>query len=104
MEKEKAFYNFRHNGFHFHFPNGNMMSVTWAVGTYTENGDMASGNYKSFLKNYKEFLQSDDVEIMFDAPKALTTRIEKRYNDGHEQPLSRINMVDFIKIFNTLSK
>lgn len=79
MKREKSFNNFKHNGLHLTFPNGNFISTIFGIGSYTENHDMYT--------KMEEFMDSNDVEIMFDCGDKLKKKILKKYNDGENDPI-----------------
>ena len=97
-DEEKAFNNFRHNGLHLNFPNGNHLSTVWGGGTYTENYDRFD------LISQPIFLESNDVEIMFECSEKLQKKIEKKFNDGGEQPIGRLTITQWLEIANLLAK
>jgi len=96
--REKAFFNWRLGGIHLNFPNGNTLSTIWGGGSYSENHD----DFGS-ITNPKA-IGSNNVEIMFDCPEELQKKIEKKYNDGDEQPIGYLNIVQWSEIVNLLSK
>ena len=75
--KEKAFNNFKHNGVHLSFPNGNMISTIWGRGSYSDNYD-GTGDTGGFLNDYQTFMESDTVEIMVDCSDKLFKKLQKR--------------------------
>ena len=102
MDKEKAFVNVKHNGIHFWFPHGNGISTVWGTGTYSENHDYREGKIPF---GYNTFLESNNVEIMIlKCPNKLLKKIEKKYNDGSQQPIGYLNIKKWLEIINMLSK
>jgi hypothetical protein len=111
MKKEKSFNNFRHNGIHLNFPNGNFISTIWGVGSYTENHDFSlSGHFSTEqdslrgdpLKGFRTFLQSDNVEVAYTCSKEIVKKIRRKF--GEENPLGYLSMKDWLWLVNTLSK
>ena len=101
---KKAFKNFRHNGIHLTFPNGNSISTIWGVGSYTENSN--TGDYEKFKEAYFMFLESNDVEIMIlNCPNKLMKKIINKYNiEDDENPIGHINITQWLEILNLLAK
>jgi len=99
--KEKAFRNFRSNGIHLTFPNGNALSTVWGCGTYSDNYDMDGG---ISVDNFNKFLDSDTVEIMIiEAPDKLRKKIEKKYDfDGDVK--GYLTMEEWLDVIKMLSK
>jgi len=97
--KEKAFCNFRSNGIHLTFPNGNALSTVWSCSSYSDNYDMDFD-----LDNYNKFLDSDTVEIMIlKAPDKLKKKIEKKYDfDGDVK--GYMTMQEWLDVIKMLSK
>jgi len=100
-DKEKAFRNFRSNGIHLTFPNGNALSTIWGYGSYSENHNMEGG---VGVDNYNNFLDSDTVEIMIlKAPDKLRKKIEKKYDfDGSVK--GYLTMKEWLDVVKMLSK
>lgn len=104
---QKAFENWRHNAIHFKFPNGNTMSMIWTRGSYSDNYECFKEDESGelvMLPMHGEWLDSDTVEIMFDCGKKLEKRITKKYNDGYDQPVSRLTFSEWLEIMNLLHK
>ncbi len=101
-EKEKAFNNFKYNGIHFNFPNGNWLSTIWGNLTYSDNYDVEITN--EYPDAFDRFLQSDTVEIMFTCPSKLKKRILKKYNDGQDDPIGYLGIKEWLEIVKLLSK
>ena len=99
--KEKAFRNFRHNGIHLTFPNGNALSTVWGYYTYSDNHDIDGG---ISVDNYDKFLDSDTVEIMIlKASDKLRKKIEKKYDfDGSVK--GYLTMEEWLDVVKMLSK
>ena len=96
--KEKAFNNFRTNGLHLNFANGNHLSTIWGGGSYSENHD----NLRDVIG--PTAIQSNDVEIMFDCGEKLKKRIIKKYNEGYDQPIGYLTISQWVEIVNLLNK
>ena len=98
--KEKAFCNFRSNGIHLTFPNGNALSTIWGYCTYSDNHDMEIG----YGDNYNKFLDSNTVEIMIlEAPSRLKKKIEKKY-DFEGSVKGYLTMEEWLDVVKMLSK
>jgi len=97
--KEKAFRNFKHNGIHLTFPNGNVLSTVWGYCTYSDNYDMEVD-----VDNFNKFLDSDTVEIMIlKAPSRLRKKIDKKYDfDGDVK--GYLTMEGWLDVVKMLSK
>lgn len=102
-DTEKAFENIKHNALHLNFPNGNKLSTIWGRGSYTDNHDFTfdeSGNIKDFWT----FIGSNNVEIMFTCDKKLEKKILKKFNDGDDQPIGYLTILQWVEIVKMLSK
>ena len=99
--KEKAFNNFKHNGIHLTFPNGNALSTIWGYCTYSDNHDMEIG----YGDNYNKFFDSDTVEIMIQkAPDKLRKKIEKKYDFDGDNVKGYLTMEEWLDVVKMLSK
>lgn len=101
-KKEKAFNNWKHNGVHFTFPNGNSISTIWGSGTYSDNYDSV---FDLGLDGFKTFMDSDTVEIMIlKAPAKLTKKIQKKYDFEDDGVKGYLNITEWLDIVNLLAK
>ena len=99
--KKKAFRNFKHNGIHLTFPNGNTLSTIWGYCTYSDNYDMDGG---VSVDKFDKFLDSDTVEIMIrQAPDKLKKKIEKKY-DFEGNIKGYLTMEEWLEVVKMLSK
>ena len=96
MNKEKSFFNCKMGSFHLNFENGNQLSTTFSDGSYSEN-------HNQQLRATK-LVESNDCEIMFTCNKKLQKKIEKKYNDGDQQPIGYLNITKWLEIVKMLSK
>lgn len=109
--KEKSFSNFRANGLHLNFPNGNQVSTIWGAGTYSDNynyqEELAVKEGLSFKdssqRSYSDLLDANLVETMINCSDALLRRLEKKHNDGNEQPFNRIDIAAWLDIVNKVA-
>ena len=98
-KREKAFRNFRSNGIHLTFPNGNALSTVWGCSSYSDNHDMEVD-----LDNYNKFLDSNTVEIMIlEAPDKLRKKIGKKY-DFNGDVKGYLTMEEWLDVVKMLSK
>lgn len=103
MKKEKAFNNWRHNSIHLTFPNGNILSTVWGVGTYSDNHDFDFTPDPS--EGFRVFMQSDEVEIsILKAPAKLVKKIMKKYDVENDSVIGYLNMAQWLDIVKMLSK
>ena len=99
MTKEKAFSNWKHNGVHLTFPNGNALSTVWGYCTYSDN----HGDYS--VDAFNKFMESDTVEIMIlNAPEKLTKKIQRKYDFGGDSVKGYLTMTEWLDIVKMLSK
>lgn len=115
MEKElplpkKAFDNFKTNGIHLRFPNGNAISTTWGVGSYSDNhdegfrGDGGSFDPNDFQKAMNTLMESDTCEIYFlEVSQSLKEKLELKYNDGSPHPFGYCSIKDWLEIVNAVA-
>ena len=102
---DKSFNNFKHNGLHLKFPNGNSLSTIWGYGSYSENHDMFDDlKGEDQLKVYTTFKPSNTVEVaILSAPEELIKKIHKKYNfDG--SVCGYLTMAQWLDIVKMLSK
>ena len=101
----KGFHNWRANGLHFNFPNGNWLSSIWGGGSYTENHDKLREETDHVIKTGQQtYLESDTVEIMFDCGDRLKKRILKKYNEGENDPIGYVTFAQWLEIVSLLNK
>lgn len=101
---KKSFVNPRHNVVHLNFPNGNHISTRWGRGSYTENYDFEEAENVDSVKEYRAFIGSMDVEIMFSCGDKLKKRILKKYNDRVPDPIGYLDIGQWLEIVNLLAK
>ena len=102
---EKAFNNFRHNGIHFWFPNGNGISTIWGYGSYSDNYNFEPKDKKNVMARFETFLDSNSVEVMIlKCSQKLLKRLEKKYNEGYKQPFTSLTITEWLDIVNEVSK
>jgi hypothetical protein len=103
-EKLKAFNNWRHNGIHLTFPNGNSISTVWGIGSYTDNHFLIEKDPDTAF-GYRKFLDSDTCEIMIlKAPDKLIKKIHKKYGDGDNSVIGYLTIKQWLEIINLISK
>ncbi len=100
MSKEKAFNNFKHNGIHLTFPNRNMISTIWGVGSYTENHDIDFKN-DDLTDMFNTFLESNNVEVMISCGKKLKKRLHKKFG-AEEDGGSPHRVIGYLSIMEWL--
>ena len=102
---KKAFSNFKHNGIHIWFPNGNGISTIWGYGSYSDNYDYEPKDKKNIMARFETFLESNSVEVMIlKCSDELLKRLEKKYYGGYEQPFNRLTITEWLDIVNKVSK
>lgn len=97
---EKAFSTPKFNGLHLRFPNGNMISTIWGVGSYSENYDI--DGFKDFTKLYESNTPSNTVEVMVDCSDELFKKLQRRYKTSNTV-FGHLNMKQWIKLVNDVS-
>lgn len=97
----KAFKNFKHNGIHLTFPNGNSLSTIWGYGSYSDSYDILGATSDDF----KTFMESDTVEIMIiKAPEKLVKRIKRKYDFEGDSVKGYLTMSEWLDVVKMLSK
>lgn len=107
MKDTKAFSNFKHNGIHLTFPNGNAISTIWGAGSYSDNHDYNLNNESGDgVRGYHTFMQSDTCGIMIlSCPDKLLKKIIEKYNEDYDSPvIEHITMSQWLEIIKLLSK
>lgn len=102
MRKEKSFSNFRANGFHLNFPNGNSISTIWGYGAYCENHfkDMGSDDV---IGELTKFVPSEDCEVMvLNCSDRLLKRLKKKFDA--DNPFGYLSISDWLYIVNAVAK
>ena len=95
---EKAFNNFRHNGIHLNFPNGNQVSTIWGSGSYSENYDIWQP------KDFGTFMESETAEIMVTCSPKLLKKLAKKFNNDSGGVFGYLSITDWIYIVNLVAK
>ena len=103
--KEKAFFSWEVARFHLNFPNGNQISTVFGEGTYSEEKDSrATTDYILQKTKVRPLFNSNNCEIMIECPPKLLRKIEKKYNEGAEQPIGYLPLDKWLEIVNLLAK
>ena len=105
---KKAFHNFKHNGMHLTFPNGNSISTVFGPGTYSDNYSLIEkmGDPDATIKSFQTFMESNTVEVMIgNCGKDLLKKILKKYNKGlNSTVFGLVNVLEWLEIVNLLAK
>lgn len=108
MKKDKTFSNWRHGAIHLNLPNGNFISTTWAQSSYSDNYNSHYGlelnNQKYKTDRIEPSVQSDTVEVMVDCSDKLLKRLEKKFNDGNNQPFGYLTFEQWLYLVNAVAK
>lgn len=102
---EKAFNNFKHNGIHLRFPNGNGISTIWGAGTYSDNYNYIVNTTDDSL-GYRTFMSSDTCEVMIlNCPDKLLKKIKNKYQkDDSGSVIGFLTIDKWLEIVKLLSK
>jgi len=96
--------NWRVGAFHLDFENGNHVSTTFAPGSYSDNYDMDYKGPPVEFGRVNPPIESSNVEMMITCSDKLLRKLEKKYNEGGQQPFARIGIMEMLDIINQVSK
>jgi len=98
-----TFSNWRVGAIHLNPPNGNHISTTWAPCTYSDNYDADFEDHTVSYGRLKPAISSNTVEIKIECSPKLLRKLEKKYNEGREQPFGYVSFTDWLDIVNEVS-
>ncbi len=89
------------NCLHFVFNEKLTLSAIWSPGSYSDNHDLLklTETIPDLTTLFKSNLESTTVECyFFNALPGFQRKMERKYNEGSEQPISYLPVEEFIEL------
>jgi len=104
--KEKAFNNWRPGAIYLTFPNGNLLSTTWARWSYSDNSLVDQATLGMLDRGMFTGLKSDTCEILAVCPEKTLKKISKVLGKDMKEELvaGYLSMEEWLSVVAILSK